>query len=99
MYPISNNSFNLKAYLDILSSMMNKMVFFFFVSTLVTMTNADLTAWEMQKRMGPIGINLGNTLDAPEEGNWAPRAEKRFFVEYREKNFTNVRVPVRSWSE
>ena len=61
---------------------------------LATMTNADLTAWEMQKRMGPIGINLGNTLDAPEEGNWAPKAEKRFFVEYREKNFTNVRVPV-----
>ena len=56
--------------------------------------NAYLSAWEMQKRMGPIGINLGNTLDAPEEGNWAPKAEKRFFVEYREKKFTNVRVPV-----
>lgn len=51
-------------------------------------------AWTMQKRMGAIGINLGNTLDAPEEGQWAPVAKESFFQEYRSKNFTNVRVPV-----
>ena len=29
----------------------------------------------MVKRMG-IGINLGNTLDAPTEGSWAPAAQE-----------------------
>jgi len=47
----------------------------------------------MQKRMG-LGINLGNTLDAPSEGNWAPAAKESFFEQYRSKNFTNVRIPV-----
>jgi len=36
----------------------------------------------MQKKMG-IGINLGNTLDAPTEGAWAPKAEESFFDEYK----------------
>ena len=35
------------------------------------------TAWEVQAEMG-MGINLGNTLDAPTEGAWAPAAEERY---------------------
>ena len=52
-----------------------------------------MTPTEMQKRMG-IGINLGNTLDAPAEGKWAPKAQALFFDQYKLKNFTNVRIPV-----
>jgi len=41
-----------------------------------------------------IGINLGNTLDAPEEGDWDPPAAESNFEEFKAANFTNVRVPV-----
>ena len=36
----------------------------------------------------------GNTLDAPTEGAWAPRAQEVFFEQFAEKGFTNVRIPV-----
>lgn len=41
-----------------------------------------------------IGINLGNTLDAPVEGEWAPAAERRFLEDFAEAGFGHVRVPV-----
>lgn len=41
-----------------------------------------------------IGINLGNTLDAPSEGAWAPAAQKAYFVAYKEVGFRHVRIPV-----
>ena len=45
-------------------------------------SSTPTTPAEMQKKMG-IGINLGNTLDAPTEGAWAPKAEESFFDEYK----------------
>ena len=42
------------------------------------------------------GINLGNMLDAPKEGDWGLRVEPRF-IEMIATNFNNIRVPVR-WS-
>ena len=42
-----------------------------------------------------IGINLGNVLEAPTEGAWAPVAQEYYFDEYKAKNFTHVRIPVR----
>jgi endoglucanase len=45
----------------------------------------------MVKKMG-VGINLGNTLEAPEEGGWAPAAKESFFDQYKQAGFTNVRV-------
>lgn len=41
-----------------------------------------------------IGINLGNTLDAPVEGEWAPAAERRFLEDFAEAGFGHVRIPV-----
>ena len=58
-----------------------------------TMADPILTPLQMQQKMG-LGINLGNTLDAPFEGNWAPAAKESFFDEYKARGFTNVRVPV-----
>lgn len=40
------------------------------------------------------GINLGNMLDAPKEGDWGVRAEPRF-IDLAAANFKHVRVPVR----
>ncbi len=42
------------------------------------------------------GINLGNMLEAPKEGDWGVWAESRF-IDIVGKSFNNVRVPVR-WS-
>jgi len=51
----------------------------------------------MVKRMS-VGINLGNTLDAPHEGDWAPAAQESYFNAYKSKGFKNVRIPVR-WNQ
>ena len=42
------------------------------------------------------GINLGNMLDAPREGDWGVRLEPRF-IELATRHFQTVRLPVR-WS-
>ena len=41
------------------------------------------------------GINLGNTLEAPREGDWAPKATEADFDAYVSAGFTAVRIPVR----
>ena len=45
-----------------------------------------------------IGINLGNVLEAPTEGAWAPVAQEYYFDDYVAQRFTRVRVPVR-WDQ
>ena len=45
-----------------------------------------------------LGINLGNVLEAPTEGAWAPAAQEYYFTDYLGAGFTFVRVPVR-WDE
>ena len=47
---------------------------------------APMTPSELQKLMG-VGINLGNTLEAPIEGQWAPRAQESFFDEFKRIGF------------
>jgi len=42
-----------------------------------------------------LGINLGNVLEAPTEGAWAPVAQEYYFDDYAERNFSFVRIPVR----
>jgi endoglucanase len=41
-----------------------------------------------------IGINLGNTLDAPNEGDWALAAQNSFLVAFKNAGFKHVRIPV-----
>jgi endoglucanase len=43
------------------------------------------------------GINLGNMLEAPREGEWGARVEDAYFQIIREAGFDSVRIPVR-WS-
>ncbi len=42
-----------------------------------------------------IGTNLGNTMEAPLEGQWAPAAREVFFDDFKAAGFTTVRIPVR----
>lgn len=41
------------------------------------------------------GINLGNMLEAPREGEWGARLDERYFDLIAEAGFTNVRIPCR----
>lgn len=43
------------------------------------------------------GINIGNTLEAPREGDWGPRLEAKHLDRIRQAGFDSIRVPVR-WS-
>ena len=42
-----------------------------------------------------VGINMGNTLEAPVEGEWRAPASESLFDAYLAAGFRSVRVPVR----
>ncbi|MFH4967717.1 cellulase family glycosylhydrolase [Gaetbulibacter sp. M240] len=52
------------------------------------------TPQQMVAKMGR-GINLGNVLSAPYEGNWAPAVEESYFEDVVAEGFTTVRIPIR----
>lgn len=56
--------------------------------------NAQISPADMVQRMGR-GINLGNTLSAPVEGNWAPAVKETYFIDVAEAGFKTVRIPIR----
>lgn len=55
-------------------------------------TNAELA----NKKIGR-GINLGNALEAPSEGEWGVTLQAEYFSEIAEAGFNSVRIPIR-WS-
>lgn len=56
----------------------------------------DQFAFDQEKRIGR-GLNLGNALEAPVEGEWGVTLEEGDFVRIAEAGFDSVRVPIR-WS-
>lgn len=54
---------------------------------------SQTTGYELVEKMGR-GINLGNVLSAPVEGNWAAKATEQYFKDVAEAGFTNVRIPL-----
>src|SRR6476619_6215118 len=48
------------------------------------------------KKLGR-GINLGNALEAPKEGEWGVKLKAEYFKTIKEAGFQSVRLPVR-WS-
>ena len=57
------------------------------------MITAQTSNWDIVQDMGR-GINMGNTLSAPVEGNWAPLVHEQYFIDVAEAGFNNVRIPV-----
>jgi endoglucanase len=53
-------------------------------------------AFDQARRLGR-GVNLGNALDAPKEGEWGITLRDEDFVLVAEAGFEHVRIPVR-WS-
>ncbi|MFT4683425.1 MAG: endoglucanase [Urechidicola sp.] len=57
-------------------------------------TIAQITPQQMVSKMGR-GINLGNVMSAPEEGDWAPEFQETYFQDVADAGFTTVRIPIR----
>ncbi len=57
---------------------------------------ADADAFALAERLGR-GVNLGNMLEAPNEGDWGLRVEADYFALARAAGFSHVRVPIK-WS-
>jgi len=51
---------------------------------------------QLKNRLGR-GINLGNALEAPNEGAWGVKLKEEYFTKIKAAGFDNVRIPVR-WS-
>jgi len=52
--------------------------------------------FEQNERLG-VGINLGNALDAPNEGEWGVTLKEEYFKIIKDAGFDSVRIPCR-WS-
>jgi len=60
---------------------------------------ATLGAWDpfvLNTRLGR-GVNLGNALEAPKEGQWGVTLREKYFELIRQAGFQSVRIPIR-WS-
>jgi endoglucanase len=57
---------------------------------------ADEFAFEQNQKLGK-GVNLGNMLEAPNEGEWGLTVEEDYFDLIQEAGFDSVRIPIR-WS-
>ncbi len=55
--------------------------------------NAQQTPQQLVDKMGR-GINLGNVLSAPFEGNWSGAATEQYFIQVSDAGFSNVRIPI-----
>lgn len=65
-----------------------KVLLVFLIST-ISIAQTDPHA--MLRRMDR-GINLGNVLQAPVEGNWAPAVTEQYFIDVANAGFGNIRV-------
>jgi endoglucanase len=56
----------------------------------------SVLAFQQNKLLGR-GVNLGNALDAPEEGAWGVTLKEEYFQLIKDAGFNSVRIPVH-WS-
>ncbi|MGB7567639.1 MAG: cellulase family glycosylhydrolase [Chitinivibrionales bacterium] len=72
------------------------MKYFVFLCIVFAATAAMADGFTVNKILGR-GMNLGNMLDAPSEGEWGVSLDSAYFPLIKSKGFTSVRIPVR-WS-
>jgi endoglucanase len=56
--------------------------------------SAEPNAFEINKLIGR-GIDLGNSLEAPKEGDWGVTLEEEYFQKIKDAGFNSIRLPVR----
>jgi len=54
----------------------------------------DSSIYDLNDRLGR-GINLGNALEAPREGEWGMVLQEEYFQVIRDAGFDSVRIPIR----
>ncbi len=66
------------------------------VAALFFITSAihSVEPFELNQKLGR-GVNLGNALDAPQEGEWGLTLRSELFDMIKEAGFDSVRIPVR----
>jgi endoglucanase len=70
---------------------------FCFVAAMLGVATAQADdVFALNKKLGR-GINLGNALEAPKEGEWGVTLKAEYFKEIKNAGFATVRLPVR-WS-
>ncbi len=62
----------------------------------VDVSAMSFDAFETNIKMGR-GVNLGNALEAPNEGDWGVTLQEEYFQLIKDKGFNSVRIPIR-WS-
>ena len=73
---------------------MNRFIILLFTYLLgVSSLFCQMSSWEVVQDMGR-GLNLGNALSAPVEGNWAPVVYEQYFIDVADAGFSNVRIPI-----
>jgi len=64
--------------------------------TAVSLAAAEPNIAAANKALGR-GVNFGNALEAPREGDWGMKLEAEFFGKIKQAGFNHVRVPIK-WS-
>jgi len=73
---------------------MKNLKFFFIIFFIPSVVFSD--AFEMNRKIGR-GINMGNMLEAPKEGEWGVVLKEEYFDIIKKRGFQSVRIPIR-WS-
>jgi endoglucanase len=84
---------------------MSKTAIIVFMAIALTITGVGFTMAAEQAKIDPFkmnqllgrGVNMGNALDAPSEGEWGFTLEEKYFQAAKDAGFDSVRIPVR-WS-
>ncbi len=81
---------------DVNKSGMNKLLIDKVLMGKIIRDKTSPDPFEQNKHLG-IGINLGNALDAPKEGEWGVVLKEEYFKIIKDAGFDSVRIPCR-WS-
>jgi endoglucanase len=65
-------------------------------NSIMAAEQAKIDPFKMNQMLGR-GVNMGNALDAPSEGEWGFTLEEKYFQAVKDAGFNSVRIPVR-WS-
>jgi aryl-phospho-beta-D-glucosidase BglC (GH1 family) len=80
---------------SIMKQIVYYLLFTILFSTIIFITNAQVTPQEANKAMAR-GINIGNTMEPEKEGGWNNGVvQEYYFDDYKAAGFTSIRIPIR----